>query len=383
MTFSEQINEQENLIWRIHELAVRENAIDMSIGNPDLSIPERLITLAGKYVKTGSNNFSPPFGLLQLKEQISRLVHDRNQQVFDPSDEITITAGTIQAIATAITAFLREGDEVLVFEPSNHNFSATVEQNGGKMVYVPLKTPGFQFDWEEIRKMISSKTKIILFNSPHYPTGRVFAESDLLQLQKLVNGTNIIVISDELFENLVFDNLRHQSISLFKRLIPRSLIISSFGPVLNINGWAIAWILGPGNLMKEFRRIHQFQLYNVNSPLQYALADYLKEIDSFDETVEYYQGKRNYFLRLMKGTDFRFIPAQGSYFQLLDFSGISDESDISFSFRLLNDFRLATIPVSEFYHKKINTGFIRVCFAKNNETLEKAAEIFSIVGKSR
>ena len=370
-------NEPVNLIWRIHENAIQENAIDMSIGNPDLYIPNRLLTLTNKYISGGYNNFSPPDGLLPLKEQLARLIYARYHQEYNPSTEITITAGTIQAVWTAISAFLKEGEEVMVFEPSNHDFSAAVDQAGGKMVYVPLKLPGFQFDWEEIRKMISSKTKIILFNSPHYPTGRVFSETDLLQLQKLVNGTNIIVISDELFEHLVFDNLKHYSLSLFKKLIPRSLIISSLGPVLNINGWSVAWTLASENLMNEFRKIQQFQLYNVNSPFQYALAEYLKEVTSFDETVEYYQGKRNYFLRLIKDTPFRFIPAQGTYFQLLDFSSVSNESDINFAFRLLNDHKLATVPVSEFYHKKINTGFIRICFAKNNETLEKAVEIFS------
>lgn len=374
--------ESENLIWRIHQMAGESKAIDMSIGNPDIEIPKNLISLTNKYLKGGYNNFSPPFGLFHLREEIARLIHLRYNHIIDPLKEITITPGTIHSISTAITALLKEGEEVLVFEPSNHNFSDVVEQNGGRMIYVPLKLPGFKFDWDEIKKMITPKTKLVILNSPHYPTGRVFSESDLLQLQKLIQGTNLIVISDELFEYLVYDNLKHQSICLFSKLIPRSLIISSLGPVLNINGWSLAWCIGPENLMREFRRIHQFQVYNVNSPLQYALAEYLSKINSFDDIVEYYHGKRNYFLRLLRGTKFQFTPSQGSYFQLLDFSGISAEPDGEFALRLLKDFKLASVPVSEFYHRKVNTGMIRVCFAKNNQTLEKAAEIFSKIETS-
>jgi methionine aminotransferase len=220
---------------------------------------------------------------------------------------------------------------------------------------------------------------MIIINSPHNPTGSVLSESDLIQLQHLTNGTNITILSDEVFESIIFDNNTHQSISKFAKLADRSFVVSSFGPVFNINGWGLAYILAPEKLMNEFRRIQQFQIYNVNTPLQYALSEYLRTDDSKKDISEMYQGKRNYFNRLMEDSLFKIIPSQGSYFEVLDYSAISDESDVDFTFRLASEYGIGVIPVSAFLHEKNKQKLLRICFAKNNETLEKAAERLRMV----
>jgi methionine aminotransferase len=220
---------------------------------------------------------------------------------------------------------------------------------------------------------------MIIINSPHNPTGAVLTDSDLIQLQHLVQGTNIVILSDEVFESIVFDNYTHQSVSRYEKLAARSMIVSSFGPVFNINGWGLAYILAPEKLMNEFRRIQQFQIYNVNTPLQYALSEYLQTEESMNDISEMYQGKRNYFNRLLNDSLFKIVPSQGSYFEILDYSNISDESDVDFTFRLASEFGVGVIPVSAFLHEKNKLKMVRVCFAKNNETLEKAAERLRLV----
>jgi methionine aminotransferase len=379
MALSKSINIKGSIFSTVNKLVTETGAIDLSLGKTDFPCPEKLADMAAMYIRSGYNNFAPHEGISELREVISARVQSMYNHAYNPETEITITAGPIQAIMTAISTSVKDEDEVILFEPAYESYAPAISLNGGRPVYVALKQPNFHIDWEEVRKMITSKTRMIILNSPHNPTGSVLTESDLIQLQHLTNGTNITILSDEVFESIVFDNNTHQSVSKFAKLAERSFVVSSFGPVFNINGWGLAYILAPEKLMNEFRRIQQFQIYNVNTPLQYALSEYLRTEDSKKDISEMYQGKRNYFNRLMGDSLFKIIPSQGSYFEILDYSAISDESDVDFTFRLASDFGVGVIPVSAFMHEKNKQKLLRICFAKNNETLEKAAERLRMV----
>jgi methionine aminotransferase len=370
---------KENIFSTVNKLVIESGAIDLSLGKTDFPCPEKLADLAATYIRSGYNNYAPHEGISELRKVISERAERLYKHHYNPETEITITAGNVQAIMTAISSVVKEDDEVILFEPAYESYAPAISINGARPVYVALKQPNFHIDWEEVRKMVSSKTRMIIINSPHNPTGTVLSESDLIQLQRLTNGTNIVILSDEVFESIVFDNNTHQSVAKFDKLAERSFVVSSFGPVFNINGWGLAYILAPEKLMNEFRRIQQFQIYNVNTPLQYALSEYLLLEEARKDVSEMYQGKRNYFNRLLNDSLFKILPSQGSYFEILDYSNISDESDADFTFRLASDFGVGVIPVSAFLHEKNKMKMVRICFAKNNETLELAAERLRLV----
>ena len=379
MALSKLSNAKGSIFSTVNKLVTETGAIDLSLGKTDFPCPEKLADLAATYIRSGYNNFAPHEGIIELREVISTRVSWMYNHSYDPETEITITAGNVQAIMTAISSTVKDEDEVILFEPAYESYAPAISINGGRPVYVALKQPNFHIDWEEVRKMITSKTRMIIINSPHNPTGAVLTDSDLIQLQHLTNGTNIVILSDEVFESIVFDNNTHQSVSKYEKLASRSFVVSSFGPVFNINGWGLAYILGPDKLMNEFRRIQQFQIYNVNTPLQYALSEYLQTEDSKKDISEMYQGKRNYFNRLMGDSLFKIVPSQGSYFEILDYSKISDEPDSDFTFRLASEFGVGVIHVSACLHETNKLRMVRVCFAKSNETLEKAAERLRLV----
>lgn len=368
------LNNKGSIFSVVSKLVAETNAIDLSVGKTDFPCPEKLADLAAKYIRSGFNNFAPHEGIPELREVISSRVKQMYNREYSPENEITITAGPIQAIMTAISSIVKDEDEVILFEPAYESYAPAISQNGGRPVYVALKQPNFFIDWEEVRKVVTSKTRMIIINSPHNPTGSVLSEADMVQLQRLTNGTNIVILSDEVFESIVFDNNTHQSVAKFEKLAARSFIVSSFGPVFNINGWGLASILAPEKYMSEFRRIHQFQIHNVNTPLQYALADFLQTGDSWKDVSELYQGKRNYFNRLLSGSNFKVIPSQGSYFEILDYSAISNDPDMDFTYLLATEYGVGVIPVSAFLHEKNKLRMIRVCIAKDNETLEQAVE---------
>ena len=368
-------NTNKSVFSSVQALIEETAALDMAIGKTDFPCPAELVDLASHYLKSGYHNYASLEGVLKLRNGISDMVEGNYKHRYNPQTEVTVTAGTIQAIHTAISAVVRDDDEVIVFEPTFESYVPSIILNGGKPVYLELKAPGFRIDWEELRKMITTKTKMIIINSPNNPTGSVLSEADMQQLQRLTNGTNIIILSDESFESIVFDNVKHESIARYPKLLDRAFIISSFGPVYNINGWGISYCLAPEKLMAEFRKMQQFQVYNVNTPLQHALADYLPKNHCFDEVSGMYQGKRNYFLRLLENSLYNVIPSQGSYFQLIDYSRVSDESDTVFVERMARDFGLAVLPMSAFYHEKSRARLFRICFAKDNAKLEKAAEL--------
>ncbi len=364
---------QGSFFWETRKLALEYNAIDMSVGMTEFKCSPKLVELASSYMLDNAINYSPMEGILLLRERISESVQKNYGKFYHPESEITICAGLVQAATNVITTVVNEGDEVLLTDPSYFTYNQAIRLNGGMPVYVPLKEPGFRIDWEDVRKMINSKTRLIILNSPHNPTGSVFGKDDLLQLQRLTSGTSIYILSDEGFEHLVYDQERHQSVSQFAQLATRSFIISSAGPVFHINGWSLAWCLAPANMMAEFRKVHENSAFSVATPLQYALATYWEGAQETEDIMEFYHGKRNYFNRLLKGSPFIVEPSQGTYYQLINYKNLSLESDAEFSKRLIREAGVAATPLSLFMQKKRNMHFLRFCFAKKNETLEEVA----------
>ena len=364
---------QGSLFWETRKLALENNAIDMSVGMTEFKCPPRLVELASSYMLENTINYAPLEGIISLRERISESVQKNYGKFYHPESEITICAGMVQAATNVITTVVNEGDEVLLTDPSYFTYNQAIRLNGGMPVYVPLKEPGFRIDWEDVRKMINSKTRLIILNSPHNPTGSVFGKEDLLQLQRLTNGTSIYILSDEGFEHLVYDQERHQSVSQYSQLAARSFIISSAGPVFHINGWSISWCLAPANMMIEFRKVHENSAFSVATPFQHALASYWEGAQELEDITEFYHGKRNYFNRLLKGSPYIIEPSQGTYYQLINYKNLSSETDTEFTKRLIHEARVAATPLSLFMQKKRNLQYLRFCFAKRNETLEEVA----------
>lgn len=357
------------------KLAAENNAINLSQGFPDFECSPELIELVYKYMKQGNNQYSPMAGALVLREIIAQKTEIIYGAKYNPDTEITITAGATQAIYTAIAAIVQEGDEVIVFEPAYDCYQPAIELNGGKTIYLQLKSPDYSIDWNEVKKVINHRTKMIIINSPHNPTGAVFKESDLKILESITEGTDIVIVSDEVYEHIIFDNITHQSVARYSSLAARSFIVSSFGKTFHTTGWKIGYCVAPKELMAEFRKVHQFLIFAVNTPIQLALAEYLKKEENYLSLGNFYQQKRDYFLKLIKNSRFKVVQSHGTYFQLLDYSNITKEKDTDFAIRMTKEFKLASIPVSVFYHEPENDKILRFCFAKKEETLENAAEI--------
>lgn len=356
-------------------LAKEYNAINLSQGFPDFGCNPKLLELAQKHMHAGFNQYSPMPGVQPLREIISELLQNCYGASYHPETEITITAGATQGIYTSIAAFINKGDEVIVFEPAYDCYTPAIEVHGGIVKPVALEYPNFTINWEIVNKTVSDKTRMIIINSPHNPSGTTLLESDLLELQKLVVGKNIIVISDEVYEHMCFDGKLHQSVARFKALAAQSIIVSSFGKTIHATGWKIGYVAAPKELMIEFRKVHQFLVFCVNHPFQLALADYLKDSSTYLGLHEFYQTKRDYFRKLVSPSRFNIEPCTGTYFQLLSYKAITDEKDTDFAIRLTKEKGLAAIPLSVFYTKQSQQQLLRFCFAKKDETLEKAAEI--------
>ncbi|MCK4662634.1 MAG: methionine aminotransferase [Bacteroidales bacterium] len=363
------------------KMAKDYNAIDLSRGYPEFNCSTELIELVNKHMRNGHNQYAPVEGIISLREIISQKTEELYSLKYDAEKEITITSGATQAIFTAISAFVGEEDEVIILEPAYDCYVPAIEIHRGVPVFVQLKSPDYKIDWEEVQKLVNQKTRMIIINSPHNPTGTILNSHDLEKLKKIVLGTNIIILSDEVYEHIIFDGYEHQSIARFPQLAERSIIISSFGKTFHITGWRIGYCVAPKNLMSEFRKVHQFLMYTVNTPIQYALSEYLKNKNEYLKLGNFFAEKRNYFISLIKDSKFIIRPSEGTYFQLLDYSKISDEKDMDFSIRLIKEFGIASIPVSSFFHDKIDEKILRFCFAKENNTLEKAAEKLLQIGK--
>ena len=358
------------------EMANKHNALNLSQGFPDFNPPKKLIELVGKYMSKGFNQYAPMSGVLSLREKIAEKTEELYGHAYNPETEITVTAGATEAIFTAITAFVQEGDEVIVFEPAYDSYAPVIKANGGSPIYVALKLPEYKIDWEELNKMINARTRMIIINSPHNPSGSVLTPEGVDKLSKLVAGTKIMILSDEVYEHIIFDGIEHQSIIRHPELISRSMIISSFGKTYHTTGWKTGYCFAPENITKEFRKIHQFNVFAVNTPVQYAFADFLDEKEAYLELGSFYQKQRNEFLALLEGSKFKFTPSKGTYY-----SDISKEKDMDFASRLIKEYGIASIPVSAFYHDGFDAKVLRFCFAKSSDTLKKAAEILQKASK--
>lgn len=355
-------------------LANENHAINLAQGFPDFAVSRQLIKLVNQYMKAGMNQYAPMPGLLSLREKIAQKTFELYSAQYDPNTEITIIPGATHGLYAVMSAVIREGDEVIVIEPCYDSYVPAIELNGGRAVFVELKLPEFKIDWNEVKKLVNFKTKMILINTPHNPTGSILSAQDLLKLEKIVRGTDVIICSDEVYEHMVFDKVEHQSVARFPALAERSFIISSFGKTYSTTGWKMGYILAPANLTVELRKVHQFMAFSTNTPIQYAMSDFFDDKSVYLELSDFYQEKRDYFRKLIKGSNFKLMPCKGSYFQLLNYGKITQEKDTDFAIRLTKEHKIASIPVSVFYHKQTDNQLLRFCFAKQNETLEKAAE---------
>lgn len=358
-------------------LAREHNAINLSQGFPDFSCDPLLLELAQKHMNAGFNQYAPMQGIIQLRERISEIIQNCYNAKYDPDTEITITAGATQGIYTAIAAFIHKGDEVIVFEPAYDCYVPAIEVHGGVAVPLQLSYPNFTINWEEVKQKVNSKTRMIIINTPHNPSGTVLNENDLMELQNLVSGKNIIVLSDEVYEHMAFDGKPHQSVARHEELRKQSFIISSFGKTVHTTGWKIGYVAAPNELMAEFRKVHQFLVFAVNHPFQLALADFLADEKNYLDLKNFYQKKRNLFQKLISTSRFTIEPCTGTYFQLLNYKKISEEKDTDFAIRLTKEKKIASVPLSVFYSKQTDNKLLRFCFAKKDETLRQAAEIMN------
>lgn len=356
-------------------LAREHNAINLSQGFPDFPISEKLIELVHQNMLKGNNQYAPMQGVMLLRERISEMFLEKYKAEYNPDTEITITAGATQALFSAISAFIRPGDEVIIFEPAYDSYGPSIRLQGGMVKYAELKQPDYSIDWDTLPALISGSTKMIIINSPHNPTGSVIKATDLKKLETLIKNRDIIVLSDEVYEHIIFDGLKHESVCKYPSLAKQSIIVGSFGKTFHATGWKCGFVLAPSNLTAEFRKIHQFVVFAVNTPVQYAIAEFLKDKENYIHLGSFYQKKRDLFLNLIKGSRFTPVPAKGTYFQLLSYAGISDQREIDFAIRLTKEYGLASVPVSPFYHSGTDNKILRFCFAKQSETMEKAAKI--------
>ncbi|WP_235906154.1 methionine aminotransferase [Ginsengibacter hankyongi] len=355
-------------------LAVKHNAINLGQGFPDFPMNETLIDLVNTAMKNNHNQYVHMDGLISLRESISEKISFLYQKNINPETEITITPGATYAIYTALTSVLQQDDEVIVFEPAYDSYIPNIEINGAKAIKISLQYPDYKINWMEVKENISDATRMIIINSPNNPTGNILEANDLLQLQTIVSGTGILIMSDEVYEHIVFDGRQHASILKYPDLFNRSFISFSFGKVYNCTGWKIGYCIAPAYLMNEFRKVHQFNCFSCNSPVQFALAEFLKEKKIYLELGNILQQKRDFFYSLMKETKFKALPSQGSYFQLYNYSEVSELSEIDFAKLLTEKARVATIPLSSFYRASVDKNVLRFCFAKKESTLTEAVE---------
>lgn len=356
------------------KLAAEVGATNLSQGFPDYSSSPDLFDKVNYYMKRDFNQYAPMPGFIGLREAIAEKIEKLYSTKYNPDTEVTITAGATLAIYTAIAALIREGDEVIVFEPAYDSYTPSIELNGGIPIYIQLKQPDFHIDWNEVKKLVSPRTKMIIINTPHNPTGSVLSEADLLELEKITTNTDIIILSDEVYEHIIFDGQQHQSVCRFPKLAERSLAVFSFGKTFHNTGWKMGYVVGSENLMTEYRKAHQYIVFSCNTPIQMALADFLKEENNYLSLPAFYQQKRDYFNSLIKNSRFSFVPSAGTYFQLVKYNNISTEKDTDFAVRITNENKVASIPISVFYHEGEDNKYIRFCFAKSEEVLTAAAE---------
>jgi methionine aminotransferase len=355
-------------------LANEVGAINLSQGFPDFECSPLLTKLVQKAMKDGYNQYAPMPGMLSLRERISEKTEKLYGAKYNPDTEITITAGGTQAIFTAISATIHPNDEVIIFEPAYDSYAPTIKLMGGIVKSLELHPPDYRIPWDMVKKLVNNKTRMIILNSPHNPTATILQEDDIKQLNDIVNNRDIIILSDEVYEHLVFDGQQHLSMARYPDLQQRSFIIASFGKLFHTTGWKIGYCMAPAYLMQEFRKIHQFNVFSVNTPMQVAAAEYLKDESTYLSLPDFFQQKRDHFRDGLKQSRFELLPCSGSYFQSVSYQNIADERDSDFAIRITKEIGVAAIPVSAFYSRATDHRVLRFCFAKKQETLDKAVD---------
>ncbi|MFO7750791.1 MAG: methionine aminotransferase [Desulfobacteraceae bacterium] len=360
-------------------LANTHEAINLSQGFPDFDVDPELIGLVEKYMRQGLNQYAPMQGLPALRKKIAEKVRNLYGTEYDPDTEITITSGGTEALFAAITTIVRTGDEVMLFDPAYDSYVPAIELSGGKPVHLKLTPPEYGFNWDEVEDHLSDKTRLIIINFPHNPSGAVLKPADIEQLKQIVEKYDLYILSDEVYEHIIFDGLSHLSMAGVPELAQRSFVVSSFGKTYHTTGWKIGYCLAPKDLTAEFRKVHQYLTFSSNTAIQAAYAEFLENENAYLRLPEFYQEKRDFFVDKIKGSRFKVIPSHGSFFQLLDYSDISDMTDTAYAEKLIIDHKVAAIPPSVFYKDQDDFKVLRFCFAKKNETLEEAAERLSKV----
>lgn len=352
-------------------------AVNLSQGFPDFPVDPKLMELVAKAMKDGHNQYAMMTGAPVLRQSIVEIVKRFYSRNINPDTEITVTSGATESLFAAISVVVNDDDEVIMFDPSYDSYEPAVTLNKGVSVRIPLTFPDYKIDWNKVKDKINDKTRLIILNSPHNPTGSVISAEDLNTLAEIIRDKNIYILSDEVYEHITFDGTKHQSMLLKDELYEKSFIVSSFGKTFHITGWKVGYCTAPPNLTSEFRKIHQFLTFATSTPFQFALAEYSQDLQRIAGLKNFYEEKRNYFLSLVKQTKFKPLECKGTYFQILDYSGISNENDFEFAKRLTKEHKVASVPVSVFYESKEDNKVLRFCFAKSNETLERAIDNLS------
>jgi methionine transaminase len=355
-------------------LASDLGAINLSQGFPDFDCDPELVEAVATHMRAGRNQYAPMQGVPALREAISAKYQDFHGRRYDPETEITVTSGGTEAIFDAVAAIIHPGDEAIVLEPCYDSYIPAIELSGGASVIVPLRYPDYTIDWNAVRAAVTSKTRLLMLNSPHNPAGAVLSSADIHELTELVKDTDLLIVSDEVYEHIIFDGLQHESMARHPELAARSFVVGSFGKTYHTTGWKIGYTVAPADLTAEFRKVHQFVTFATITPVQYGLADFLNSRKGLAELPAFFQRKRDLFLKLMEGSRFRPLTSHGSYFQLMDYSDITAEHDADFAVRLTKEHGVASIPTSPFLYQSSAPPVLRFCFAKKDETLERAAE---------
>lgn len=356
------------------QLANENEAINLSQGFPDFMPDSELLNYVDHFIKKGFNQYAPMGGMIGLKEEIAKKIESAHQAVYHPDSEITVTAGGTQAIFTAIASFIKKDDEVIIFEPAYDCYEPTVELFGGIVKRFEMKAPDYEIDWDTVKNLVTEKTRMIIINNPNNPAGKILKEYDIQQLITIVKDTSILILSDEVYENIIFDGKPHLSICKYPELKERSLLVASFGKLFHVTGWKIGYCAAPENLTAEFRKIHQFNVFSVSTPIQLALAEYMKNPDHYKGLSTFFQEKRDFLRQGLSNTSFELLDCEGTYFQALKYDAISDKRDTDFARELTITHKVASVPFSSFYQNKRDEHVIRLCFAKKQETLEKAID---------
>ncbi|SDR82033.1 methionine aminotransferase [Formosa sp. Hel1_31_208] len=378
MQITPKLNNIETSIFSVMSaLANAHDAINLSQGFPNFKSDQKLIDGVSRAMNSGYNQYAPMAGSLELRKAISKKFDILYNSSYHPETEITVTAGATQAIFTIISTFVKPNDEVIIFKPAYDCYEPAIKLNGGEPISIALEAPNYLIDWNLVEHSINNQTKMIIVNTPHNPTGTVMSEHDMLKLQELTNETDIIILSDEVYEHIIFDAEQHQSICKFQNLKERSFITASFGKTFHNTGWKIGYCCAPKDLMEAYRNVHQFNVFSVHHPSQKAFTDYLKDSSHYLNLPDFFQEKRDTFLSLIKDSRFKFTPSKGTYFQVLAYSDITTMNDVEFAKQLTTKNGIASIPLSVFYDNKQDHNVLRFCFAKTNETLKQAADILN------